>query len=271
MVRAALACRAHSSDNRRRARELAWRWVASKWPRLVPGPAEQDRTSLERQLPGQHLSMHTNASGSEWLLQLSHIEKGGSRTWTTRVAILDAGDCDRVAVETACTDSPMPPPVVAPPKLLGDWVERLALQDGGIDVRPSAREVGDADALEAFCDHVLLPERRLPVIALTSKGDSRYFGVDPRALAEAVRGLAHVACLTPTWAQAAGDRFGARLAPLPGVPRIYAPGFMPEDEPRMHPHMRLAPRTDSDAPGSDTAAMKRLLSRRICAMSVAAA
>lgn len=42
------------------------------------------------------------------------------------------------------------------------------------------RVVADRSELEAFCDHVLLAKRTLPIIALTHKPDTRYYGVDPK-------------------------------------------------------------------------------------------
>jgi hypothetical protein len=129
--------------------------------------------------------------------------------------------------------------------------------------------VGDHMQLEAFCDHVLLDKRALPVIALTNKPDSRYYGVDPRGLSEAVRGVAHVVCLTPALAADASQRLGKNLVPVPGAPRIYGMNFSPAAIPKDHPIIR--PRVAAMAADvKDPGALRRLLCQRVCALSVSA-
>jgi hypothetical protein len=129
--------------------------------------------------------------------------------------------------------------------------------------------VDDQVQLEAFCDHLLLDKRALPVIALTNKPDSRYYGVDPRGLSEAVRGVAHVACLTPAMAADASRRLGKHLAPVPGAPRIYGMNFNPAAIPKDHPIIR--PRVAAMAADvKDPGALRRLLCQRVCALSVSA-
>ena len=108
------------------------------------------------------------------------------------------------------------------------------------------------------------------MIALANKPGSRYYGVDPRGLAEAVRGLAHVACLTPEAATELRSRLGQRFAPMPGAVRIYAPAFTPDAEPRHHPLLRKAaaasPTAGEDAV-EDPNAFRRLVSRRVYALT----
>ena len=213
--------------------------------------------------------MATDAEGAVWSVEVAYSEKDGTRTWTTRAIVADTGDADVMALQTACSGATSGPLVIAPPKLLGAWVERLDLEDGGVAVLGEPRMVSAADQLEAFCDHVLSARRALPVIALTNKPNSRYYGVDPRGVAEAVRGLAHVACLTPELATAAADRLGAKLVPVPGVPRIYAPNFDPAAVPKDHPLMRLSPASLA-AKADDPGALRRLICQRVCNMSVSA-
>lgn len=50
-----------------------------------------------------------------------------------------------------------------------------------------------------------------------------YYGVDPRVLAEALRGLAHVACLAAPAIRRFTAETGRSLAPVPGSVRIYLP------------------------------------------------
>lgn len=268
VVRSALRSRTHSHDNRRRAKDLVWGWVGTKWPRLMPSASELEGSHFERRLPGHRLSLATNADGSAWTVEVAVSEKNGTRTWTTQAVVTDTGDADIMAVQTACSNASTPI-VIAPPKLLSAWVERLDLEDGGVAVVGEPRMVGDQEQLEAFCDHVLLDKRALPVIALTNKPNSRYYGVDPRGLSEAVRGLAHVVCLTPELAAGASGRLGKNLVPVPGIPRIYRPNFSPAALPKDHPLVRPPP-AETPAKGSDPGAMRRLLCQRVCAISVSA-
>ncbi|MGS0757813.1 hypothetical protein ACVBEH_25990, partial [Roseateles sp. GG27B] len=119
---------------------------------------------------------------------MAHSERDGARTWMTRVLVAEDGDADVMGLQTSCTDLPFAPLVVAPPRLLGLWVERLQLEDGGLAVLGEPREVSDDDQLDAFCRHVMSERRTLPIIALANSPHSRFYGVDPRGLAEAVRG-----------------------------------------------------------------------------------
>ena len=126
-----------------------------------------------------------------------------------------------------------------------------------------ARDVHDAAQLEAFCKHVLSSERHLPVIALTTSARSRFYGVDPRGLAEAVRGLAHVACLAPEVASEVVMRFGKDFGLVHGAARIYAAGFNPDALPQDHPLIR-----DTSVRAKDPGAFRRLLCQKVCALSV---
>jgi hypothetical protein len=235
----------------------------------MPTASELERSHLERRLPGRRLSVATSSDGAVWSVEVAYTEKQGARTWTTRAVVADDGEADLLALQTTCAGPPSGPLVIAPPRLLGAWVERLALEDGGVPVVTQPRMVDTREQLDSFCDHVLSAQRTLPVIALTNKPNSRYYGVDPRCVAEAVRGLAHVACLTPELATSAGERLGPKLVPVPGVPRLYGPGFSPLALPREHPLVR-PPAVATDSGAADPGALRRMLCQRVCAISVSA-
>lgn len=270
VVRSTLHSRVHSPANRLRARELAWRWVGAKWPRLLPSASDMDRSNFGRSLPGQELLVSANADASVWSLSVAHEERNGRRTWMTRVQVTDAGSADVVGLQTACTDVPDAPLVVAPPRLLGDWVEGLELEDAGLAVQGASREVIDRWQLDALCDHLLAHDRTLPVIALVNRPQSRYYGVDPDGLAENLRGLAHVACIAPHLTDDIARRLGDDFAVMHGAARIYAPGFDTHAVAGAHPLIR-----DVSPPGSgrtdDPGAFRRLLRKKICALSVSGA
>ena len=271
VVRSVLRSSVHSASNRRHAKDLAWEWVGSKWPRLVPSLAEMEREHFECSVPGQELSFSTSGDGSVWSLSVAYSERKGTRSWMTRALVADADDSDVMGLQTSCSEAPDAPLVVAPPKLLGAWVERLALEDGTVAVLGAPREVNDEKQLGAFCGHVMSRTRALPVIALTNKPNTRYYGVDPNGLAEAVRGLAHIACVDPSVSPQVKERLGADFGLVAGAARIYAPRFHPDAPVPDHPLVRNNGNAGGAGNPEDAGAFRRLLIRRICAMSVSTA
>lgn len=269
VVRSTLHSRVHSPANRLRARELTWRWVGAKWPRLLPSASDMDRSSFTRSMPGQELLVSTNADASVWSLSVAHTQRASSRTWMTRVQVIDNGAADELRLQTACTDIPESPLVVAPPRLLSDWVDALDLQDAGLAVQGAPREVVDHWQLDALCKHLLSNERKLPVIALVNRPQTHYYGVDPQGLAENLRGLAHVACIAPHLEAEMASRFGYELGVEQGAARIYTAGFSPNADRRAHPLVRDASPRGAERK-ADPGAFRRLLRRKICALSVEA-
>lgn len=267
VVRSILRSTLRSPSNRRRAQDLVWAWVSAKWPRLGVSQTDRERSQFEYSLPGAHLVVNSSSDGSAWSLAVAHSERDGARTWTTRALVAEDGDADVMSLQTSCTDLPFAPLVVAPPRLLGLWVERLRLEDGGLAVLGEPREVSDDDQLDAFCKHVMSERRTLPIIALANSPHSRFYGVDPRGLAEAVRGMAHVAFLAPQASGQVAQRLGLDFGLVYGAARIYAPHFSPNEVRQDHPLLK-DPKPVGAARNVDPGAFRRILCRRICAMSV---
>jgi hypothetical protein len=204
-----------------------------------------------------------------WALEVAYTERDGTRTWKTQATVADAGDADIVGLRTTCSSHGGAPLVIAPPRLLGAWVQNLDFDDGGVPVIGEPRMVDDEAQLAAFTTHLLSAARSLPIIALTNKPGSRYYGVDPRGLAEAVRGLAHVTCFAPAMAGALTASLTRSLGLAAGAARVYAPGFAATADREDHPLVR-DPASRQLEGVRDQGAFRRLLCRRICAMSVAA-
>ena len=266
VVRVALHSRRHSDANRQRARELAWQWVAAKWPKLVPSREQMELHQFAHAVPGQQIVMSSAADQSNWSLAVAFDEKSGARTWMTQVEVVDDGDSDVLRLQTSCTDVSDAPLVVAPPRLLGSWVECMELDDGPFAVLGEPREVADEKQLEGFLAHVTSRERTLPVIALANRPQTRFYGVDPRGLATAVRGLAHVICLDPDIATEVAERLDPRLGIVPGAARIYSAKVPLVADSHDHPLVR---NTRAIGNAQDSAgAFRRLLCQKICAMSV---
>jgi hypothetical protein len=161
--------------------------------------------------------------------------------------------------------------VVAPPKLLASWVQRLPLDDDGIPVMGSARFVESQADVETLCRQLKQPGRRLPIVVLANKPGTRYYGIDPRGIAESLQGLAHVVCLAPDALAELTDRFGQRLAPVPAAVRIYLPGFAPEHASGQHPIIRpRAKAEDADPAVNEATAFRRYVCQRVCELAVGA-
>jgi hypothetical protein len=267
VLRTVLKSPTHSDENRRVARDVVWSWVAAKWPRLMPPRPQQDSRQYQCVLPGRSLRTATSSDGSAWTLELSYSEREGGCTWTTRTAIADVGDADVVAVQTSCT-LPEGQRRIAPPRVLGRWVERLRFDDAGAAVQGMPRIVTDEHQLASLCDHLTASDRTLPVIVLANKPNSRYYGVDPQGLAEAVSGLAHVACVTPDAIAVLAERFGRKLAPAAAAVRVYLPGFAASAESSAHPWIRPAASGEALEGASGAAAFRRFVCRRVCELSV---
>ncbi len=268
VVRSALRSRAGSRTNRMLARQLAWDWVGARWPRLLPSPYDREKSDLHCALPGRRLAVATSDDGRVWALEVAYTERDGTRTWRTQATVTDAGDVDVIGLETSCSSVASAPLVIAPPKLLGAWVQHLQLDDGELPVLGEPRTVDDEEQLASFSTQLLSASRSLPVIALTNKPGSRYYGVDPRGLAEAVRGVAHVTCFTPEMAVLLARRLPSGQGPAPGAARIYRPGFSATAARGEHPLVRDASPSGVEG-GRDQGAFRRLLCRQVCAMSVA--
>ena len=268
VVHSALRSSASSRSNRLLARELAWEWVGAKWPRLLPAPADREKPELHYALPGRRLAVSTSDDGRVWALEVAYTERDGTRTWKTQATVADAGDADVIGLRTTCSSHGGAPLVIAPPKLLGAWVQNLDFDDGGVPVIGEPRMVDDEAQLAAFTTHLVSAARSLPIIALTNKPGSRYYGVDPRGLAEAVRGLAHVTCFAPDMAGVLTARLTRSLGLAAGAARIYGPGFGAAAGREDHPLVR-DPASRQLEGVRDQGAFRRLLCRRICEMSVA--
>jgi hypothetical protein len=268
MLRCALPGATRSSRNRRLAQGLVLGWVRSRWPRLMPSDAELAQERFRCVLSDRRLSIASSAGGNVWMLEVAYDERDGARTWITRALVADTGSVDVVGLQTTCQDRAGGPMVVAPPKVLGSWVDRLELLDGEVPVLAVPRRVDEEDHLADFRVHLMSPERTLPIVALGNKGQSRYYGVDPGGLAESLRGMAHVVCLSPPIVAALRREFGPALAPVAGAARIYRPGFQAGADPREHPLVRNLAMPDGSSP--PPAAFRRLLCQRVCALSAAA-
>ncbi len=276
VLKSALFSGRSSSSQRRLAQDLAWHWVGTKWARLLGAVGDRRAPEVHVVQAGAELQAAVSPDGQGWALAVANRERDGGRTWMTRAEIKTQqgpdGEVDVFTVVTACTPLDDAPRVLAPPGVLQLWVDRLGLDDGGVGILGEAREVSHDDQLDAFLRHVLSPQRRLPVVALCHQPRSQYYGVDPKALATAVRGIAHVACLTTQTCQDVLARWGAGLAPVAGAARLYPPGFEAGMASAVH-DSELAPLwCDPRLPGTPRAvepgAYRRLLCQRLCALSL---
>lgn len=261
----------HSLAHRRLAKDLVWRWARARWPSLLPSATLMERSHIENSLPGRALTVNMSDDGAVWTLSIANQERDSAPIWLTRASITDTGTADQFSVETACSDIGAAA-VVSPPAVLGTWVDRLELEDGVIPVLGVPRMIeGEAQAM-SLLEQIATPERRLPFLVLAAKGTSRYYGSDPRVLAQNLRGIAHVACLSTPALRVCASRLGRTLAPAAGAVRIYAAGAPPQaDAACAHP-IFYPPSVDAaaDVVPAPTRAFRSKLVRAVCELSVAA-
>lgn len=264
-------------QQRRQAQDLAWRWVGSKWPRLLSGVPDRDAPEVHVVNATAELHAGSPDQGLSWSLAVAYRDRDTGRTWMTRADVAPAGTAagavNVFSLVTACTPLEQPPRVLAPPGVLQLWVDRLGLDDGGYAVLGDARDVDDHEQLQAFLAHVLSAQRRLPILALCHQPRSRYYGVDPKALATAVRGVAHVACLTTATSDAVAAQWGLELAPVAGAARLYLPGFV-ANAAKERPSAEHAPLWRDVSPQgaprrNDPGAFRRQLVQQLCTLSLA--
>ncbi len=218
--------------------------------------------------PGQALSVIGEAGSASWTVSIASTDPKSGRAWMTSVEVTDAGDADVMDIQTSCTDRPGVPLVVAPPSVLRLLVRNLDLDDGGVPIIGEARAVDDREQAQGFCEHVRSSTRTLPIIALASKPDSNYYGVDPAHLAEALSGLAHVACVgSPVLAEVA-KLLDPGIAPVAGAAQIYEPPFNALTPKDRHSLVRQSRRAGTGS--IDGGHLKRMLIQRACAMSAGA-
>ena len=266
LVRSVLRTKQGSPKTYRLAQELVWKWVRARWPRLVPCVVMRENMEFSLELAGRAVSSSVAPDGACWTLEVTHVENGSDRVWKTQAVTAQGQHAHVLALQTSCTESDSPPAVVAPPRFLAEWTEHLELEDAGVPVTGVPMPVADSAQLDALWAHVVAPSRALPVVALTCKRNSRYYGIDPRNLAQALQGIAHVRCLTAEAAAHAADKFGKGFAPVPGALRVYAPGC---DVASPHALIRI-PGTSGNEPGEASFVRKRLC-RDVCAIGASAA
>lgn len=92
--------------------------------------------------------------------------------WITRASVRETGTADELSVETACSNIGAAASV-APPALLGTWVDRLELDDQAVRVRREPSVIEDEQQASIFLEKVVLAKRRLPLLVLAAKGSSR--------------------------------------------------------------------------------------------------
>jgi hypothetical protein len=268
VVRSVLTSSTHSPTNRRLARELVWRWVASRWPKLMPTAQLLERPQLDSELPDQRLSVRTSADNTVWQLTVAHQQRAHMPAWMTRAVVANTGAADVLAVETACSDITAAR-VIAAPAVLGAWVEHLQLEDGGIQLRAQPLLIEDEAQVESFRGALLRPERRLPFLLLARKSNSRHYGTDPYVLAQSVRGLAHVACLSPSTIRACGEVLEPHGRPVQGAVRMILPGYAPDADESMSPLLELRAGRGATS-GTEASDFRRRLCQQLCRVSLSA-
>ncbi|AIB12673.1 hypothetical protein ABAZ39_11865 [Azospirillum argentinense] len=226
---------------------IARRAVAEvlKWAQRRAGgqlPAEAwDGRSFEFFSGGRNSSAVRLQAGTSdiWAIRADDPDKTvPERVWTTEVVLgLLPGEPAkfgaRLLVSTPEVNLPIEPHT---PGFVQQVAAKCRLMAGSQAILSTASEFIDGDDPEALIDHLLDPGRVLPTFVLTlpdvASADTPL--IDPKSLARAVLGLAHVVVAHPATSWQLTERFGRRLSVFGGAARVYLPGFDDGADPYRH-------------------------------------
>lgn len=235
----AFAGRLGSPDGFKQVQELAYRWLKIKQFDVPADPStEFDISSGDG---GRALTTHTD---TVWALRAETPDgQVGQRRWRFELVLIqDDNNAPALGfVLYAIGPARLPSPAPSIPRLIGELVDRVGLQDlhDGFCLTTAASWVESEKDVSELVARLESPDRQQPVIVLSGyrKDDDIKTLLDPKRLAKNLRGLAQVVVLgteqRPSWALT--DHLGKKFSVYGAALRLYRPGFTTEDVPTQHP------------------------------------
>lgn len=163
----------------------------------------------------------TTVAGRTWITEITIAENLGEVHFGTR--LLNA---------TRGLDDPFTPSI---PRLVRDIIGELPCLADGEMLSDEVRVIGSVDRLDALCELLERPNRRLPVIVL-AEGISRAPFAALETLTRRLAGAAHVVGITDELTWELRRRVGRDLSVFDGAVRMYRPGLrFDEADPYDHP------------------------------------
>jgi hypothetical protein len=219
-------------------------------PGLVAGARDLFRTwltgkGIEIEVPtvgcakseGRTVEVITAQEGDVETIRIRLDEEAAHQRWSTILTAMAAAGEGWVWVdlERVTDDAYGPPPGLAPPGLVRNFLESSTCRAGSTILRPAYRLV-DEDHVGELVEELLDPGRAIPVLVAsrdtTDPGAAR---ARAEALAWALTGVANVWALDGTATSALSKELGPDLHVYAGAVRTYFPGLtIPDRNPKRH-------------------------------------
>lgn len=159
--------------------------------------------------------------GRTWITEITIVEQQGAVHFGTRLLNFTRGD-----------DHPFSPSI---PRLARDLIAELPCLADGELLSDAPKVIATAEHLDAMCDLLERPTRRLPVIVL-AEGVARPPFSPLDTLTRRLAGAAHVLGITDECTWLLKRRVGRELSVFDGAVRMYRPGLkLDEADPYDHP------------------------------------
>ncbi len=219
------------------AREAALRWAAKR----AGGQLPKQAWSFEEfeLMTGGRNSATVRVKTDEldiWALRAEDPDKNvPGRIWSTEV-VIGGRLGERPFLSTrliASTNEPALQVVPHVPGLILQMAETPGLVRAARKLLSEPQTIETENDAEDLCDHLEDPERRLPVIVVTTWHTGARL-VDDVAIARALTGLARVVRVPPDLTWVLTNRLGKFRSVFGGAVRVYMPGFSVTDDPFRH-------------------------------------
>lgn len=159
--------------------------------------------------------------GRTWITEITIVEQQGAVHFGTRLLNFTRGE-----------DQPFSPSI---PRLARDLIAELPCLADGEMLRDETKVIATPDDLDAMCELLERPGRRLPVILL-AEGVSRPPFSSLETLTRRLAGAAHVLGISDECTWLLRRRVGRDLSVFDGAVRMYRPGLrLDEADPYDHP------------------------------------
>jgi hypothetical protein len=171
-----------------------------------------------------------------WAIRADDPDKNvAGRIWTTEATVWNSAEGPvRVSARLlVSTDEGNLPIVPTSPGFIQQLVDACGISAGPYDIRVEPKVVGSSEEAEDLVNMLLDPQRRLPVVVLSTSPSCSPL-LDPQKLSKKAVGLAHVVVLPAEHTWHLTERLGKPLSVFLGAIRTYLPGLTRDTNPYDH-------------------------------------
>lgn len=219
------------------ARNVMLDWLESKHVPITPAVrAGESFTAVDGR--AFNVSRYRDQERDMWAFQMNDPDQEvARRAWVTE-GTLATGSDERVFVGVrllVTTPEDAPEVVPATPRLVRDLASEFTLYRDSTILAPDGERIENDADMEALCEHLTDPGRRLPVFVITSlRSEGWWAAINSRTLARVTAGLARVVEVPPRFTRSLTHRFGSARTTFDGAVRAYLPGFSAAADPFDH-------------------------------------